>query len=282
MIRSSEAAKSHPAPAVEVRERDGNLVVSAELPGLNKDDVKVEVTGDGLVIQGERKREQEEERGGVHRSERSYGSFYRSIPLPEGANIEQAKAQFNNGVLVHSRRPVRSPSKRVTSVSLSARKRASKLQKRPELLVNRKEGRSRDLPSICRIRLHLSVSPNSRRACKARFATSLSSRVARRFELDRLHGMVFGMATTKITITLQDSQLEEIRALVAARKATSVSAFVKHAVGVALYDAAGWREMLQDALQQTGGPLTNKERSWADALLSPQGQKRGTRKGKAA
>jgi Arc/MetJ-type ribon-helix-helix transcriptional regulator len=94
--------------------------------------------------------------------------------------------------------------------------------------------------------------------------------------------MVFGMATTKITITLQDSQVEEIRALVAARGAASVSAFVKHAVGVALYDAAGWREMLQDALQQTGGPLTNKERSWADALLSPQGQKRGSRKGKAA
>jgi len=87
------------APAVDVREHDGNLVVSAELPGLNKEDVKVEVTGDSLVIQGERKREHEEERGGVHRSERSYGSFYRSIPLPEGANLEQAKAQFNNGVL---------------------------------------------------------------------------------------------------------------------------------------------------------------------------------------
>ena len=82
-----------------MRERDGNLVVSAELPGLNKEDVKVEVTADGLIIQGERKREHEEDRGGVHRSERSYGSFYRSIPLPEGANIEQAKAQFNNGVL---------------------------------------------------------------------------------------------------------------------------------------------------------------------------------------
>jgi HSP20 family protein len=87
------------APAVDVREHDSNLVVSAELPGLNKEDVKVEITGDSLVIQGERKREHEEERGGVHRSERSYGSFYRSIPLPEGANLEQAKAQFNNGVL---------------------------------------------------------------------------------------------------------------------------------------------------------------------------------------
>ena len=94
--------------------------------------------------------------------------------------------------------------------------------------------------------------------------------------------MVFGMATTKITITLANNQLEEIRALVAAGAAVSVSAFVKHAVGVALSDAAGWREMLEDALQQTGGPLTKKERTRADALLSPHGQKRVSRKGKAA
>jgi HSP20 family protein len=87
------------APPVEVRERDGSLLVSAELPGLNKDEVKVEVTNEGLVIQGERKREREEDRGGIHRSERSYGAFYRMIPLPEGANLEQAKAKFNNGVL---------------------------------------------------------------------------------------------------------------------------------------------------------------------------------------
>jgi Arc/MetJ-type ribon-helix-helix transcriptional regulator len=94
--------------------------------------------------------------------------------------------------------------------------------------------------------------------------------------------MVFGMATTKITITLENNQLEEIRALIAAGAAVSVSGFVKHAVGVALFDAAGWREMLEDALRQTGGPLTKKECTWADALLSPHGQKRVSRKGKAA
>ena len=96
------------------------------------------------------------------------------------------------------------------------------------------------------------------------------------------HGMVFGMATTKITITLENRQLEEIRALVAAGTAASVSAFAKHAIGVALFDAAGWREMLEDALQQSGGPLTKKERAWADAILSPRQQKRVSRKGKAA
>ena len=70
------------------------------------------------------------------------------------------------------------------------------------------------------------------------------------------------MATTKITITLENDQLEEVRALVAAGEAASVSGFVKHAVGIALSDAAGWREMLEDALRQTGGPLTNQERVW--------------------
>jgi HSP20 family protein len=87
------------SPAVEVFERDNNLVVRADLPGMSKDDVKVEMTDDGLVIQGERKSEREEEREGWYRSERSYGEFYRLIPLPEGVNAEQAKARFENGVL---------------------------------------------------------------------------------------------------------------------------------------------------------------------------------------
>lgn len=94
--------------------------------------------------------------------------------------------------------------------------------------------------------------------------------------------MVFGMATRKITITLRDDQIKEIRALVTAGQAASVSAFVQHAVGVALSDAAGWKEMLEGALQQTGGPLTQKERTWADALLSPREGKRRVKKGKAA
>lgn len=87
--------------------------------------------------------------------------------------------------------------------------------------------------------------------------------------------MVLGMATRKITITLPHDQITEVRALVTAGQAASVSAFVQHAVGVALSDAAGWREMLADALRQTGGPLTRKERAWADALLSPR-QGKGT------
>jgi HSP20 family protein len=87
------------SPAVDVRERDGNLEIHAELPGLNKDDVKVECTDEGIVIQGERKREQASEEGGWRRTERAYGQFYRMIPLPEGAQAEQAKAEFKDGVL---------------------------------------------------------------------------------------------------------------------------------------------------------------------------------------
>jgi HSP20 family protein len=86
-------------PAIEVSQRDGQFVVQAELPGLKPEDVKVEVADDALVIEGERKCEREEDQGGVHRTERRYGRFYRLIPLPEGVNAEQARARFENGVL---------------------------------------------------------------------------------------------------------------------------------------------------------------------------------------
>lgn len=94
--------------------------------------------------------------------------------------------------------------------------------------------------------------------------------------------MVTGMATTKVTITLDTDKLEEIRRLVEAGTASSVSGFVKHAVGTALHDAAGWKAMLEEALQQTGGPLTQRERAWADGLLAPRRRKGDRRRKKAA
>ena len=87
------------SPAIEIREQNGNLEVTAELPGMTKDDVKVEYTDEGIILQGEKKQEREENRHGFHRSERSYGSFYRVIPLPQGAQTEKAKAEFKNGIL---------------------------------------------------------------------------------------------------------------------------------------------------------------------------------------
>jgi Arc/MetJ-type ribon-helix-helix transcriptional regulator len=92
--------------------------------------------------------------------------------------------------------------------------------------------------------------------------------------------MAIGMATTKVTITLEDDQIEAVRRIVASGKATSVSGFVKHAVAVALDDAAGWATMLGAALKASGGPLTNKERAWADSILRPK--TRSKRKRKAA
>jgi HSP20 family protein len=87
------------APQIEVFQRDNELVVRADLPGMTRDDVAVEVTEEAVTIQGERRHESEEEREGFYRSERIYGSFYRVIPLPEGAISEQAKANFRDGVL---------------------------------------------------------------------------------------------------------------------------------------------------------------------------------------
>jgi HSP20 family protein len=87
------------APPVEVSERGGQLVIRADLPGLTKKDVRVEVRDDALTIQGERRQEREEKRKGFYRTERSYGSFFRQIPLPEGTDAGSAKAAFKDGVL---------------------------------------------------------------------------------------------------------------------------------------------------------------------------------------
>ncbi len=80
-------------------EIDGKLTVRADLPGMEKDDINVEIKDNRLTIQGERKNELEEEKEGFYRSERSYGGFCRSLALPENANIDDANATFKNGVL---------------------------------------------------------------------------------------------------------------------------------------------------------------------------------------
>jgi HSP20 family protein len=94
--RSEQALWS---PQVEVFQRGNNLVVRADLPGVNKDDLHVDVENEVLTIRGERREEQEENREGLYRSERSYGQFYRAIPLPEGVNAEQVDATYKDGVL---------------------------------------------------------------------------------------------------------------------------------------------------------------------------------------
>ena len=84
---------------MEAFRRGENFVVRADLPGMKRDDVTVEVENNVLTISGERTDEHEEHRDGFYRSERSYGQFYRAIPLPEGVNTDQCEATFKDGVL---------------------------------------------------------------------------------------------------------------------------------------------------------------------------------------
>jgi HSP20 family protein len=86
-------------PGIDVFEKDNRLVTKIDLPGMKKEDVKVEVTDGQLTISGERKRETEETKKDFYRCEREYGSFYRSVPLPEGVKLDEVKATFDNGVL---------------------------------------------------------------------------------------------------------------------------------------------------------------------------------------
>lgn len=86
-------------PAIEAFQRGNEFVVRAEVPGMNRQDLTVEVGDDSLTIRGERKREHEEDREGMFWTERTYGSFARVIPLPPGTITDSAKASFNNGIL---------------------------------------------------------------------------------------------------------------------------------------------------------------------------------------
>lgn len=87
------------APVVDVSESDDEYVVSAEIPGANKDDVSVEVNEGILSIRGEKKSEREEKKEKRHYVERSYGSFNRYFRLPSNANADRIDASFKDGVL---------------------------------------------------------------------------------------------------------------------------------------------------------------------------------------
>ena len=87
------------APKVDVVTKNNQLIARVDLPGMQKDDVLVEVADGRLVLSGERKKETKEEKDNVYREEREYGSFYRSVPLPKGVKAEDVKASFANGVL---------------------------------------------------------------------------------------------------------------------------------------------------------------------------------------
>ena len=87
------------APAVDATAENGDLVIRAELPGVKPEDVDISLQDNVLTISGERKAEQEEERGGYYIRERRYGSFSRSFNLPQGTDESKVRARFENGVL---------------------------------------------------------------------------------------------------------------------------------------------------------------------------------------
>jgi HSP20 family protein len=86
-------------PQIEVFERNNRLVIRADLPGVERGDVRVEIRDDAVVIQGDRQEEHEKRQGGIYVSEVVRGSFYREIPLPENVNVNDATAVFRDGVL---------------------------------------------------------------------------------------------------------------------------------------------------------------------------------------
>lgn len=97
---SDQAATSRPwAPAVDILETDNDLVLKADLPGLEMRDIDIQIENGTLTLKGERKFEKEENNKGYHRLERSYGSFVRYFTVPETIDPEKVRADYHNGVL---------------------------------------------------------------------------------------------------------------------------------------------------------------------------------------
>jgi HSP20 family protein len=86
-------------PVVDVFEKEDKFVVKAELPGMKEEDIDVSVVGDTLTIKGEKKTETEVKEEDYYRCERSYGSFFRSIPLPATVEADKIEASYGDGVL---------------------------------------------------------------------------------------------------------------------------------------------------------------------------------------
>lgn len=95
----SRYARTMWTPQIEVRQRENELVIHVDLPGIKQEDIQIEATEEGIAISGERSEQHEEGEQGHRHTERTYGSFYRLIPLPDGARVESAKASMHNGVL---------------------------------------------------------------------------------------------------------------------------------------------------------------------------------------
>ena len=106
------------SPRIDIMKKDNQLVTRVDLPGMKKEDVSVEVADGYLTLSGERKREFEDTKDKCYRSEREYGSFYRTVPLPEGVKAGDVRAVFSGGVLEVSVPLPAQPEARVTKVKI--------------------------------------------------------------------------------------------------------------------------------------------------------------------
>ena len=99
LLTGTPAAREGWVPVCDVRETETDFVVRAELPGVKREEVKINLINNTLVIRGEKKQEVEEKKGNWHHVERTYGSFERTFTLPSAVAQERIKARFLDGVL---------------------------------------------------------------------------------------------------------------------------------------------------------------------------------------
>lgn len=107
-----EGAEDWTVP-LDIREQDGNLIVEASVPGMKAEEIEVQIEDDVLTIKGETRTEKEEKKKGYLLKERSEGSFYRTVRLPEGVDGEGADSRYADGVLTVTmpKKPAISPKK---------------------------------------------------------------------------------------------------------------------------------------------------------------------------
>lgn len=108
------------APRLDILEKNGNLVIQADLPGLKPEEIEVTLEDGSLIIRGERKAESEAKEENYYRMERSYGQFSRVVPLPDGIKPEQIQARFTNGVLEITLPKVVEEAPRVQKISIAS------------------------------------------------------------------------------------------------------------------------------------------------------------------
>ena len=99
LLDSKEPVEEMIRPAIEMSDQEGNYIIRAELPGVNKENIDIEVTEDSITIKAENKFKEEERKENLYRSELRYGKFLRTIPFPSEVKSEEAKAEYKDGIL---------------------------------------------------------------------------------------------------------------------------------------------------------------------------------------